>query len=70
MPLDKNQDLTRLLKHGTSQGIVLPKKIREMLPWRLGDTLLLTCRGQHVIVQRVEMPRVPVATLQASEVSR
>jgi antitoxin component of MazEF toxin-antitoxin module len=70
MPLDKNQALTKLLKHGTSQGIVVPKNIREQLPWRLGETLLVTLRGAHLIVQKVELPRVPVAPLPAQEVSR
>lgn len=67
MSLDRNQALTKLGKRGACVAIIIPKKVLEQLPWRLGETILVTVRGSHIIAQRVELPRVPVVASPALE---
>ena len=49
----------KLSKHGTGTAVIIPKDILERLPWREGDPLALTLRGEHIILQKIELPRVP-----------
>lgn len=59
----------KLRKTGNSVGISLPKALQSEMGWLKDDVLLLTRRGDVLVVQRFRLP-APVTVVTDSDVTR
>lgn len=62
--------VTKLVRHGNSHAILIHAPVLDRIGWRAGDVIHIAIRGNHIIAQKVELPRVPVLSLDPDEVAR
>jgi len=50
----------RVHKYGGSLCILLVKAIRDLLPWRAGDTVAVRVCGEKLMIERIPLERIAI----------
>lgn len=52
-PSNRIVQVTRISKHGDSTAMVLSPTVRDMVGWKLGDSIAVRIAGEKLICERV-----------------
>ena len=50
----------KIHKFGGSLCVLLVKAVRDLLPWRAGDTVAIRVCGEKVVIERIQLDKLAV----------